>query len=601
MPSLIPSSALRCCLLIWLCLLLWACSSPNDQAPATDQAHPPRYILSHAPEADADLTRCRSCHGSDLNGGINAVGCFTCHDQGDPITVHQLPYTDPDAHGAAGRAELRRCFACHGSPPNLFDGGILSAPDLFDRPAADCSSSACHPDAGAHPTRWQGDNDITADYLSSHRPVTQDVIDRGCAMCHQVVDNGPQPSSQAPSCFSSSFTNADNVASACHANGPAQSHYMPFIDPQNHGAPAKSDMARCQKCHGTPGTIAFDGGIAETACSSTECHPDAGAHPTRWQGTNDITGGYSASHRTAAYSVGTCGICHDVNLGRTPPNAAAPSCYSVDFTNSDGSATSCHAGGPNAAHDLPYTDPEDHGATAKSDLADCQTCHGTPGTTAFDGGSAFTDCSSADCHPDAGAHPTRWQGTNDITGAYISTHRNAASGIGTCGICHDVNQGRTPPNPSAPSCYSSSFTNSDGSSTGCHPGGPVAAHDMPYTDPHDHGPAARSDLADCQTCHGTPGTTAFDGGSAGTACSSAGCHPDAGAHPTRWQGGNDITGDYSSSHRHASVRLSTCGICHDVNQGRTPPNPSAPSCYSGSFTNSDGSSTSCHSGGPDDD
>jgi hypothetical protein len=472
MPSLIPSWALRRLLLIGFCPLLWACSSPNDQAPATDQAHPPRFILSHAPEADTDLNRCRTCHGSDLSGGSHATGCYSCHDQNDPITLHPLPYSDPDAHGAVGRAQQRRCFGCHGSPPNLFNGGILSDPNLFDKPAADCSSSACHPDAGAHPTRWQGDNDATGDYASSHRSTTQDAIDTGCAMCHQVVSNGRQPLPQAPSCYSSDFTNADGVASVCHADGPAQSHYMPFNDPEDHGSPAKADMAGCQACHGTPGTTAFNGGSTATACSSTDCHPDAGAHPTRWQGSNDITGGYLATHRTAAYSIGTCGICHDVNQGRTPPNAAAPSCFAADFTNSDGSTTGCHSSGPVAAHDMPYTDPDDHGAAAGRDMADCQACHGIPGTTAFDGGSTSTACSSIDCHPDAGAHPTRWQGENDNTGGYTSSHRHASWGLSTCGICHDVNRGRTSPNPSAPSCYSGGFTNSDGSNTGCHSGGP---------------------------------------------------------------------------------------------------------------------------------
>ena len=319
------------------CLLIWmGCSSENPDAPGTNHVHDENYLLSHAGEANADIERCQTCHGNQLTGGNEVPGCFSCHSEGLTFAIHPLPYSDPEDHGAAGRNDLAKCFGCHGSPPNVFDGGILADPDLFNRPAADCSVPACHPDAGAHPTRWQGDNDITPDYLSTHRMISQATIQEGCALCHQVSDGGSHLLPEAPSCFSAGFTNSDNVTSSCHPAGFIPAHGLPYTDPEDHGGPAKSNLSACQQCHGTPGTIFFDGGSASAACSSTACHPDAGAHPTIWR----------SGHRSARSMTTSCTICHDVIRGRTAPNADAPSCFAGNFTNADGITSGCHSDGP---------------------------------------------------------------------------------------------------------------------------------------------------------------------------------------------------------------------------------------------------------------
>ncbi|MCP3953268.1 MAG: hypothetical protein GY697_13770, partial [Desulfobacterales bacterium] len=171
--------------------------------------------------------------------------------------------------------------------------------------------------------------------------------------------------------------------------------------------------------------------------------------------------------------------------------------------------------------------------------------------------------SCASCHTDASAHPTRWQGSNDITPNYLTSHRNAGQQSTNCAVCHDVTQGSTAPNPNAPSCFTATFTNGDGSTTGCHANGPGAAdHVLPFDTADLHGNTAKADLTACQACHGTPGTTSFAGGTADTSCAS--CHTDASAHPTRWQGSNDITPNYLTSHRNAGQQSTNCAVCHDV-------------------------------------
>lgn len=570
----------------------------------TNEDKDPGYDSSHRTVSlNTVQTSCALCHKTDGPGAgpmpdapscysasyTNADGSTTgCHAGGFEEIPHDMPYTEATAHGAAAKADLVACQACHGQPGTTqFTGGGTPT---------GCATTACHPDAGAHPTRWQGSNDNTPSYISSHRNAGKQSAT--CSVCHDYTAGRTAPEPRAPSCFSADFTNSDGITTGCHAAGPTAPHAIPYTDGTVHGPAAKADLVSCQVCHGTPGTIQFNGGTASTGCSTSACHPDAAAHPTRWQGSNDNTPPYTSTHRNAGNQSANCSVCHDFTQGRTPPNASAPSCFSSDFTNADGTTTGCHATGAAAPHALPFTEASAHGPDAKTDLAACQVCHGTPGTVQFNGGVASTGCSAVGCHDDAGAHPTRWQGSNDNTPSYSATHRDAGATATACAICHNTTADAPGPQPDAPSCFAADFTNKDGVNTGCHAAGPSAPHGIPYDDPAQHGSNAKADLSACQACHGNPGTIQFNGGLAPTACSSAACHPDAGAHPTRWQGTNDNTSSYLSNHRDAGKQNTNCSICHDFTQGRTAPDPNAPSCFSASYTNSDGSLTGCHSSGP---
>ena len=218
--------------LIWiLSVALLACSRANSEAPQAGQVHEQKYMLSHGTEAKDDLEDCKSCHGSDLSGGKHAGNCLTCHPDGEPIALHPMPFIDPALHGAEARKGQYRCSGCHGSAPNQFDGGTLTSSFQYDSATTDCSASGCHSTAEAHPTCWQGTNDTTASYQSSHRTISREAIGNSCALCHQVNAGGPQPRSDAPSCFASTFTNADGSTTGCHSAGPgAATHAMPYTD-----------------------------------------------------------------------------------------------------------------------------------------------------------------------------------------------------------------------------------------------------------------------------------------------------------------------------------------------------------------------------------
>lgn len=557
-------------LLLWgLVYFFCACSSENKQAPRSGRSHVDNYALVHARAAMSDTSQCQLCHGSDYSGdGGSVPSCFSCHESGPPFQMHALPYTDPQLHGAAAKADQVRCRGCHGLAPNNFDGGIVSDPSSYNNSFGACSNTLCHPDAKAHPTRWQGTNDDSPSvYNSSHQNVAQETAENSCSLCHNIDSAGTGPMTAAPSCYSATFTNADGVTSGCHASGPyfSSPHNDSFSEASSHGAAAKSDLAYCQQCHGVPGTTRFANGSAFVSCASDQCHGAAAAHPTRWQGTNDNTGDYTSTHRTAANQSTTCTICHDYTQNRVAPNASAPSCFSASFTNSDGSTTGCHSSGPGTGHEHPFTEASIHGPVAKADLSACQQCHGDPGTTQFSGGAGSSvSCAASGCHSAAAeAHPTRWQGTNDNTSGYTSSHRTADYQGASCTVCHDVTQGRSAPNSQAPSCYSASFTNADGTNTSCHPGGPSRPHPLPFTDSSLHGPEAMINFVFCQGCHADPA-----GGAAGSnprfnvnvgdlvlGCED--CHEARSAHP--------VSSTWIVNHRGAGNVVNACTLCHGAN------------------------------------
>ncbi|TAL16332.1 hypothetical protein EPN96_09370 [bacterium] len=517
----------------------------------------PHGWMSHTQSALVDVAAvCVRCHEltRSFGQGPGNATCTGCHDGAFPMHESYAP-ADSSLHYAPAKENLKLCQLCHGRPGTSFESGVSVV-----------ACSTCHEAAKAHPTDWQGDGTF------SHR--TAGNMDTACVLCHDVTQGRTPPLESSPSCFSAEFTNADGQTRTCHPNGFIP-HARIFAAPELHGGPAKENLSYCQICHGTPGTTSFSGGSADTACST--CHTAADAHPTDWQG----AGTYS--HRTAGNAGTACTICHDVTEGRTPPNPDAPSCFAVSFTNANGQTRDCHPGGPGVPHAMPFAAANLHGVPAKQDLTYCQLCHGQPGSTNFGGGTAEVACSA--CHTAARAHPTNWQGA----GTY--SHQTAGNLTAACGLCHRTTGAGTGPLSGAPSCFNSTFTNALGQTRPCHEGGPGIPHAPPaqFALPSAHGPVAKQDLAYCQKCHGQPGTRFFEGGSA-TAC--AACHTAAKAHPTNWQG----AGTYS--HRNADNMPTTCSLCHDYTQGRTPPMAGSPSCFAASFTNALGQTRSCHPGGP---
>ena len=444
---------------------------------------------------------CTECHGADLLGGISRVSCMS-----NPSACHHGTVAEwvasgsvPQQHGASakrgpGSSSMYACQICHGTDFRTDRGSVT---------CFTCHTLAPHPN---RPWRSGGVDNTHVNVNTANAPV--------CYGCHADSTAGnvnnphrppsPAASGTAPGCFNG--TMCHNAAAAPHTSGAAWLNAGTGF----HGTDAKADLTYCQGCHGTAGTINFNGGSAPTACSS--CHTAAKAHPTDWQGSRTING-VTISHRTSGNRDVACAICHKTTGAGAGPNPAAPSCFSASFTNASGQARPCHSGGPGSApHALGSTwlDPAVggsafHGTDAKADLLYCQTCHGTPPRSFAGGPGATTACTT--CHTSADAHPTSWWDIVSISTASI-THRTAGNRTAACGICHNVVDNTTAgANPSAPSCFSASFQ-----AQGCHASGPGQPnHAVPFmTTTHTQATTATF-AADCATCHDASGTSTKSG------------------------------------------------------------------------------------------
>jgi hypothetical protein len=360
----------------------------------------------------------------------------------------------------------------------------------------------------------------------------------------------------------------------------------------------------------------YNGSVSGSVPSCFSCHlgsdPDFSVHPDSW--TTTIT-----DHQAFAIdnSWTTCAVadCHGADLqgGSNPACDTGPSCFT---------AIGCHTTPDNSppppqTHiDSPsYTDARDHGPNAinafdngKGQLY-CRNCHGRP-PNSFNGGMvsdpailnlAGGNCSSAACHLTARAHPTNWQGTND-TGltdqdpTWPSTHRaiDQTTGIvaNSCALCHKTTAVGAGPMPGAPSCYSTGFTNANGSATNCHTNGPGAAPhatDGSYQDPVNHGLDAKTNLGldFCKDCHArlvTGNNYRFDVpvGQLLNGCED--CHKTDAAHPPaelvfssqdRWTFYSDPAVSDRRTHFAAAAPLTNCTLCHGTNLT----GGSGPSCY----------------------
>jgi predicted CxxxxCH...CXXCH cytochrome family protein len=389
---ILPQSMMRP-ILFGLILYLSGCSTSSSDAPRTDQTHPPRYILSHEAEADADLYSCQSCHGLDFLGDGNPVpGCFSCHDSGPPFSIHPLPYTDPADHGPAARVNQLLCRGCHGKAEKNFDGGVVSDPDLFNNPEGSCSAAACHPTAGAHPTNWQGTNDDRdPSYDATHRTITLETVNTSCVLCHQTSGRSIGPLPDAPSCFSANYTNSDGITTGCHAGGPGYTapHALPFTDEALHGPDAKADLKYCQECHaapaaGGPGSNPrFNVAVGDLVNGCEDCHTVDTAHPyPSW------SGAASNSHKTAGSLDVACALCHGANLLGAAEGGVGPACDDCHTAGSPQvltNCTSCHNDPPDSAAPAGNFRPNRDGSHSVHDSLPrvagiCSTCHSGSGT-----------------------------------------------------------------------------------------------------------------------------------------------------------------------------------------------------------------------------
>ena len=405
-------------LIVAAALIFAGCMTSNNQQifdPNTGK-HPADWVSTHGATFLTDPALCIECHGTDLQGGISGVSCYSatwngisCHANGPG--GHPAGWNIPSSHGshaksAPGAAAMQgfsTCQICHGSD---FTGGLVNT-----------ACSSCHGVNAPHPPKpWISSALTHTSTDTGNAPV--------CALCHTNGANSPivppsPPAGASPGCFN---------ATLCHG---AAGHPSGWAVPTMHGAFAKaapnpatmSGFSTCQPCHGNT----FGGNATHPACFS--CHGGSAPHPTSWR-----TGTYTHTN-TNTSNASVCALCHTngVNSPIAPPSPAAPAGTPPGCFNS----TLCHG---QVGHPVGWSAPTVHGVRAKaapntatmSGFSTCQACHGNN----FAGGTVNRACAS--CHGGTAPHPTSWL-PNDT---YSHDNTNQANAP-VCGLCH-LND-RTPP------------------------------------------------------------------------------------------------------------------------------------------------------------
>lgn len=470
-----------------------------------------------------------------------------------------------------------------------------------------CSSSNSNAPAldasGRHPANW----------IVDHR-ASFEAFPNQCAECHGTDLGG---GISKVSCFST----AGFLGFTCH---PHPVTVPPWSDPVNHGAEAKGveddepGFEQCRDCHGKDyrGSALSDLATAGEArqrvsCFSASlriiingtvttvaCHPSS-PHPSPpWR----ASAGTATTHTdTDLRNVPLCAECHLNNQRLTVPApvpaGTAPGCFN---------GTLCHAEAGHPASTPPWSDPSQHGATAKlapsstggisaTGFGNCQACHGEglAGSTI-----SRVSCSSATndgvaCHPTSPHPPAPWRISAGSARDHTDTDPQNAR---VCGGCHLQNQRLTTfvpvPAGTAVDCFNNSL---------CHA---VSGHPVGWANPSQHGAAGKSDLTFCQRCHAQPGTSGPGSNprftvplvslTAGSTFSCETCHQPFTAHPPALQFPAQF-GAISSAklnrpwftHKTAGNFQNACSLCHGASLDGA--GGVGPACF-----NPANPATSCH-------
>lgn len=334
------------------------------------------------------------------------------------------------------------------------------------------------------------------------------------------------------SCFSPSFR-----GQSCHAKGPA-GHPPGWRDPALHGAAAKSQpgsesgFTACRVCHGTD----FSGGGSGVSCfigsrATGPCHVRDGIAvpaphaPLPWKA-------YPAPTHTdtvgddAGSNAGVCALCHrrGANLRNpliTTYNDGAPGCFN---------STLCHGV---TGHPAGWAEPNNHGSTAKSNLAYCRGCHasppdGGPGSNPrfavqlgrlIDPASGRTGCEV--CHAPFAAHPRVLQipaafgaitTLNPLNTPWYLHCKASPSGFSACSECHGANldgAGAAAGATGCTFCHLSSLPTTEKNCTSCH-SAPPSGGAYPDTARAHPAHAALNTNDICEECHTGLGSVTLD-------------------------------------------------------------------------------------------
>ncbi len=253
------------------------------ESPGSDNFHG-KYINT----TQISITECTQCHGIDYKGGTYAASCATsgCHTS---IAIHQEGITDPGSdnfHGkyfSSAQASMSECTQCHGSD---YMGSSI---------APGCASSGCHPSIGVHQEGISNpsSNNFHGKYFSSAQVAMTECtqchgeqyqggsVAQGCASsgCHVSIGVHQQgilnPGSDN---FHGKFIASINwkltECQQCHGTDYSGSTGSTCLTCHNQ----ESGPEACNTCHGQFSDPAFIAPPKDVAGSSETASPGVGAH-----------------------------------------------------------------------------------------------------------------------------------------------------------------------------------------------------------------------------------------------------------------------------------------------------------------------------------
>ncbi len=373
---------------------------PTNWQGTNDDTSTNGYYSTHRTVSALTIERsCALCHLTTSTGSgplPGAPSCFasgftngngsatSCHPSGPGAAPHAVPFTDPNLHGPAAKADLTFCQQCHGEL-----GGAGSNP-RFNLAVGNLVNGCedCHTVGTAHTTtdRWT----FRGDAATTRRThfASGNVLN-ACALCHGAALDGVGGS--GPSCFSchTGAPQFDLNCTFCHASPPAGAGDLTGATPVNHTAvtdPAGFNAAhdQCTTCHG-----AKDDGTGNLTTVGTDYQLFDRNTPALAQGGDHLDGNIEMNGPTpatgAGYNETTFGCDNACHAGDVPYRLS-DSALTVEYGsygNDPGpGCTFCHGYPPDGTADLTGSPtPVNH--TGVTDLAgfllahnDCSTCHG---------------------------------------------------------------------------------------------------------------------------------------------------------------------------------------------------------------------------------
>jgi len=489
-----------------------------------------RYTVLAPPVMPISITpnSCASCHVG-FPGAHPMDNCLGCHSANSPPRPHGSMYTGfPMSVYGVGNTSAHT-LGCMSQQPCHGGGGIF--PHKLD---ADCTR--CH--NPAYPAIRQQHGPLTA---TTHDSTNTFCTQGGCHAASLTVEHyrHTDASGKRLSCETChSSTNADVRAAL---------------------AAKSTDCVKCHTFATHPGTETQHA-LPQISCTTAACHGGPDANLASIHAASDLA--CAACHAPGKTLTSTCtsAQCHPTNHDLPAAHAATPASEVISINSvSYGShaCSECHS--PLDLRTL-------HGD-------DCTVCHSTRVKTTL-GGEWARGCAQGDCHAGdstkpmhggvSAAHvvattPSCIAANCHVGGTDVAAIHGVAGGPG-CAACHG--SGKTPTLVCA--------------SSGCHPSGAPATHDLPVA--HAATPASATirindvdygthactechssmDLrtlhnSACAACHSTPvrGTL---GGAWSHGCAQGNCHAGTSSIP--------MHGSVSASHTVATTPSCVAAGCH---------------------------------------